>query len=101
MPKLPFFDGAFDVVLCAHLLFTYSRLFDFDWHLAACRELARVSAGEVRIHPLCGPDGRRYAELERLQRELLTRGIRSQVVRVDYEFFVGTQSMLVLNPAIS
>ena len=101
LPKLPFFDGAFDVVLCAHLLFTYSRLFDFEWHLAACRELARVSAGEVRIHPLCGPDGRRYPELERLQRELLTRGIRSQVVRVDYEFFVGTQSMLVLNPAIS
>ncbi|HTO02226.1 MAG TPA: class I SAM-dependent methyltransferase, partial [Opitutus sp.] len=101
LPKLPFLDGAFDVVLCAHLLFTYSRLFDFDWHLAACRELARVSAGEVKIHPVCGLDGRRYAELERLQRELLTRGIRSQVARVDYEFFVGSQSMLVLNPATS
>ena len=101
LPKLPFLDGAFDVVLCAHLLFTYSRLFDFDWHLAACRELARVSAGEVRIHPVCGLDGRRYAELARLQRELLARGIRSEVARVDYEFFVGSQSMLVLNPETS
>jgi hypothetical protein len=99
LPKLPFFDGAFDVVLCAHLLFTYSRLFDFDWHLAACLELARVSAGEVRIHPLCGPDGRRYDGLDRLRRELLTRGVSSEIVKIDYEFFVGTNSMLVLNPA--
>lgn len=99
LPRLPFFDGAFDLVLCAHLLFTYARQFDFAWHLAACRELARVSAGEVRIHPLCGLDGRRYAELDRLRRELLAAGVPSKVVAVPYEFFAGSNSMLVLNPA--
>ncbi len=99
LPRLPFLDGAFDLVLCAHLLFTYARHFDFAWHLAACRELARVSAGEVRIHPVCGPDGRRYGELDRLRRELLARGVRSKVVAVPYEFFVGSGSMLVLNAA--
>jgi hypothetical protein len=99
LPQLPFFDGAFDLVLCAHLLFTYSARFDFDWHLAACRELARVSAGEVRIHPLCGLDGKPYAEMERLRRELAGTGVTSEVVRVPYEFFAGASSMLVLNPA--
>ena len=99
LPKLPFLDGAFDLVLCAHLLFTYAGSFDFDWHVAACRELVRVSAGEVRIHPVCGADGRLYPELDRLRRELLTAGIRSEVVDVDYEFFNGSDSMLVLNPA--
>ncbi len=99
LPRLPFLDGAFDLVLCAHLLFTYARLFDFDWHLAACLELARVSAGEVRIHPVCGPDGRRYAELDRLRRELQANGVVSEVVGVNYEFFIGSHSMLVLNPA--
>lgn len=98
LPRLPFLDGAFDLVLCAHLLFTYARRFDFEWHLAACRELARVSAGEVRLHPVCGPDGRRYPELERLRRELLARGIASRIVPVAYEFFVGSSAMLVLNP---
>lgn len=98
LPRLPFLDGAFDLVLCAHLLFTYARHFDFEWHLAACRELVRVSTGEVRLHPLCGPDGKRYAELDRLRRELLTRGVRSKVVAVPYEFFAGSHSMLVLNP---
>ena len=101
LPKLPFLDGAFDLVLCAHLHFTYARHFDFNWHVAACRELARVSAGEVRIHPVCGPDGRQYGELTQLQRELRTCGVRSAVVDVNYEFFAGSDSMLVLNPATS
>ena len=96
LPLLPFLDGAFDLVLCAHLLFIYAACFDFQWHLEACSELARVSGGEVRIHPVCGADGRPYAELERLRRELLARGIPSEVVSVDYEFFAGSTSMLVL-----
>ncbi len=99
LPRLPFFDGTFDLVLCAHLLFTYAQRFDFDWHLAACRELVRVSAGEVRIHPLCGPDGKTYPGLARLRRELRAGGIVSEVVALDYEFFVGANSMLVLRRA--
>lgn len=96
LPRLPFLDGAFDLVLCAHLLFLYARRFDFAWHLEACRELVRVSTGEARIHPLCGPGGRRYPELSRLRRELLDHGITSEIINVDYEFFAGTSSMLVL-----
>jgi hypothetical protein len=101
LPRLPFLDHAFELVLCAHLLFIYARRFDLDWHVAACRELVRVSAGEVRIHPVCGANGRPYPELERLRRELLAQGVSSDVVRVDYEFFVGSGTMLVLNPQSS
>ena len=98
LPLLPFLDGAFDLVLCAHLLFIYAARFDFAWHVTACAELARVSNGEVRIHPVCGSDGKPYAELDRLRLELSARGITSAVVKVNYEFFVGTGTMLVLNP---
>ncbi len=101
LPRLPFFDGTFDLVLCAHLLFTYAQRFDFDWHLAACRELVRVSASEVRIHPLVGLDGKPYAGLARLRRELRAGGIASDVVAVDYEFFTGANSMLVLRRGAS
>lgn len=101
LPRLPFFDGTFDLVLCAHLLFTYAKRFDFDWHLAACRELVRVSAGEVRIHPLCGLDGKPYCGLARLRRELKDGGVTSEVRSVDYEFFAGASSMLVLRKAPS
>ena len=96
LPQLPFFDGTFDLVLCAHLLFVCARQFDFDWHLAACRELARVSAGEVRIHPVVGLDGRPYSALARLRRLLRTGGIASELVTTGYEFFAGSGSMLVL-----
>lgn len=101
LPLLPFLDGAFDLVLCAHLLFIYAARYDFAWHLTACAELARVSNGEVRIHPVCGPDGKPYAELDRLRSELGALGITSAVVRVNYEFFAGSSSMLVLNPTTS
>ena len=96
LPRLPFFDRTFDLVLCAHLLFLHAARFDFEWHLAACRELVRVSAREVRIHPLCGPDGKPYPKLPALRRELRAAGIESEVVTLDYEFFVGSNSMLVL-----
>lgn len=96
LPHLPFFDGAFDLVLCAHLLFIYSRQLDYDFHLAACRELSRVAKDEVRIHPVCGADGRPYPELNRLRRDLAAAGIGSEVRKVDYEFFAGSSSMLVL-----
>lgn len=96
LPRLPFFDRTFDLVLCAHLLFLYAERFDYEWHLNACRELVRVSAGEVRIHPICGADGRPYSKLPALRRELRAEGIESEIVDVDYEFFVGSDSMLVL-----
>jgi hypothetical protein len=99
LPRLPFFDGTFDVVLCGNLLFTDPRRFDLEWHLAACRELVRVSAVEVRLHPLCGPTGRPYPGLARLRRELRDHSIASEVRTVDYEFTAGTHSMLVLRRA--
>jgi SAM-dependent methyltransferase len=101
LPRLPFLDGTFDLVLCGHLLFVYAQLFDFEWHLAACRELVRVSAVEARIHPLCGADGKLYPGLARLRRELKAAGIESEVRALDYEFFVGANSMLVLRKEAS
>jgi len=96
LPQLPFADGAFDLVLCAHLLFTYARRFDHAFHLAACLDLMRVGRGEARLHPLCGLDGRPYPELPRLQADLRAAGIEARAVPVDYEFFAGTDRMLVL-----
>jgi hypothetical protein len=96
LPRLPFPDGIFDLVLCAHLLFTYSRRFDYAFHLAACRELFRVSSGEVRLHPVCGLDGKPYPELSRLLDELSLSGIDASVIPVDYEFFPGSDTTLVL-----
>jgi len=99
LPQLPFLDGAFDLVLCAHLLFVYEKRFDFSFHMEACRELVRVSRHEVRIHPVIGLGGKPYAGLGRLRAALADEGITSEIVPVDYEFFAGSDSMLVLKRA--
>lgn len=96
LPKLPFLDEAFDVVLCAHLLFLYPALFDFSFHVAACRELMRVARDEVRIHPVCGADGQPYPRLRELLDALAREGVQGEEVAVDYGFFAGAHSMLVL-----
>jgi hypothetical protein len=96
LPRLSFADGIFDLVLCGHLLFTYGAHFDFEWHLEACRELMRISTDEVRIHPICGLDGRPYPALDRLMSDLNRDGIASEVISVDYEFFAGTNRTLLL-----
>jgi len=79
LPRLPFFDGTFDVVLCAHLLFTGERRWDFDWTLAAVVELVRVSAGEVRLYPLSEVSGKTCSGLPRLRRALKDAGIESEL----------------------
>jgi hypothetical protein len=99
LPQLPFLDRAFDVVLCAHFLFLYAKQFDLAFHIEACRELVRVSRDEVRIHPVLGLGGKRYAQLKELRATLAADGIVSEIVRVEYEFFAGADEMLVLKRA--
>jgi hypothetical protein len=61
LPELPFPDHHFDLVLSAHLLFTYSdpvhggilpeSPFTLAWHLHAAEALWRVCRGELRLYP--------------------------------------------------
>ncbi len=99
LPELPFADGAFDLVLCGHLLFLHATQFDVGFHLAACREMVRVSRGEVRIHPVCGANGLAYPQLAALCGRLAAGGICAREVPVDYAFFKGAESVLVLERA--
>lgn len=96
LPELPFADGEFDMVLCGHLLFLHAAQLDAEFHFAACREMVRVSRGQVRIHPICGLNGLPYPELGILCGRLAAEGIRAEVKPVDYVFFNGADSMLVL-----
>jgi SAM-dependent methyltransferase len=96
LPFLPFRDGAFDLVLCSHLLFTYADRLDAGFHLAALRELTRVGV-EVRVFPLVDQAGRPLpALLASVVDGLSTLGVVATVEEVDYEFQRGAHSMLRL-----
>lgn len=95
LPELPFPDRRFDLVLCSHLLFTWADKYDRDWHLAALKELVRVSDDEVRIFPLVVQGtGEPVDYLPDLLDEL--EGVTAEIRKVRYEFQAGADEMLVL-----
>jgi hypothetical protein len=97
LPRLPFPDDRFDLVLTSHLLFTYADRLDADFHVAALVELLRVSRGEVRAFPLLDQTGQRVDTLLAEVRGRLTAlHIDSTVRQVGYEFQLGGNEMLVL-----
>jgi SAM-dependent methyltransferase len=96
LPHLPFRDGAFDLVLSSHLLFTYADRLDAAFHFAALVELARVGR-DVRVYPLVDQAGRPLPDLLRtLADGLGAAGLHADVVEVDHEFQRGARSMLRL-----
>lgn len=98
LPRLPFADGAFRLVLSAYLLFAYPDHLDEAGHEAGLRELARVAREEVRVFPLIDTAYVRYPTLDELRRRLAADGLESEVRRVDYEFQRGGNEVLILRP---
>ena len=95
LPSLPFPDGAFDLALCSHLLFLYSKQFDEVFHRASIRELSRVAA-EVRIFPLLALDGSRSPFVDACLADARASGLEAVIERVEYEFQRGGNEMLRL-----
>jgi hypothetical protein len=95
LPRLPFADGRFDLVLSSHLLFVYPDHFAYAEHLAFARELVRVGR-ETRIFPLVDTTTMPWPHVGRLRGDLAASGVASEVRRVGYEFIRGGNEVLVL-----
>ena len=93
LPALPFADRSFDLALCSHLLFLYSRQLDEAFHVAAALELCRV-AEEVRIFPLLALGGQPSAHVEPVVETLRAHGHHVSVDSVPYEFQKGGNQMM-------
>jgi hypothetical protein len=94
LPELPFPDDAFDLSLCSHLLFLYSKQLDFDFHLASMLEQLRI-AKEVRVFPLFDLECQKSTHLEPLCKALGDSGYRIELKTVAHEFQKGANQMLV------
>jgi len=94
LPSLPFGPSSFDLALCSHLLFTYSRLLSEDDHVAAIREMCRV-ATEARVFPVLDMfDGGQSPHLDGVIGRLRDAGFVVELQRVPYEFQRGGNEML-------
>lgn len=97
LPALPFAEGALDLALCSHLLFTYSDQLSLEDQIASIREMTRV-ASEARIFPLLHNTGEPSPHLEPLIETLSNEGYSAVEQAVSYEFQRGGNKMLVVTP---
>jgi hypothetical protein len=95
LPNLSFGDHEFELALCSHFLFTYTVQLDLTTHLEHIREMCRV-ANEVRIFPLVDMDGTPSSHVEPVMAALESDGYAVQRQKVDYEYQIGANEMLVL-----
>ena len=96
LPRLPFADDTFSLVLSGHFLFLYGDMLDLDFHKACLMELMRVSSGEVRIFPLSGLDLRPYCHLDEILLFLDSEGVDTEIVKVPFEFQRGANRMMTM-----
>ncbi len=102
LPHLPLAGESADLVLCSHLLFTWSDRLDVQWHRAALADLLRVTRGEVRIFPLVvQATGAAVPFLAQLIDEVRREGHDAVVRNVPYEFQRGAHAMLVIRRHIN
>ncbi len=95
LPELAFQENLFDLVISSYCLFTYEKQFDYEFHLKAIREMARVGE-EVRIFPLVRINGKPSGYLSNLMSELATGGFSTEIAPVSYQFQKGSDTMLVV-----
>jgi hypothetical protein len=95
LPSLPFADGAFDLALCSHLLFTYSEHLSASFHAEAVLEMCRV-ASEVRIFPIVEINGQPSRHIPDLCGVLSRLDLQWSVQQVEYRFQRGANEMLTI-----
>jgi len=98
LPALEFRDGAFDLAVCSHFLFLYSKQLTSAFHLAAIRELVRV-AREVRIFPLLALGSQSSAHVPVVMDHLQRDGFKVSIETVQYEFQRGGNQMMRIRQA--
>jgi SAM-dependent methyltransferase len=94
-PDLPFADGAFDLALVGHFVFTYADRLGESTVEAILRETVRV-ADEVLVYPLLTLAGRPYEPLGAMRERLAADGVRSTVEPTRFHFQKGADKRLRL-----
>ncbi|MCD4843526.1 MAG: class I SAM-dependent methyltransferase [Methanosarcinales archaeon] len=93
LPSLPFTDKEFDIALSSHFLFLYSSNLSLDFHRKAINEMVRV-AREIRIFPLVNVNTIPSPYVEHIKNELVKKGYKVTIEKVDYEFQKGGNEIL-------
>ena len=92
LPRLPLAASSFDLALCSHFLFLYSRELGLEFHLQALSELVRVAA-EVRVFPMISLDGTPSPHVAACRQFLERHGAQVTIEPVSFEFQRGANRL--------
>ncbi|MCR8660076.1 class I SAM-dependent methyltransferase [Paenibacillus endoradicis] len=98
LPNLPFQDDMFSCVICNHFLFLYQEQFDYSFHLAAIKEMIRVTkkGGIILLYPLVGFKDELYPHLDNLQQELSQMCVNVSIRTTEFRFLPSADGMLAI-----
>jgi hypothetical protein len=94
LPRLPFPDNYFSLILSSHFLFLYGDRLGYDFHVECLKELVRVCSGEIRVYPLTGLDAGTYPHLDEVITFLAQNEISAEVVTIPFAFQRGSNRMM-------
>jgi hypothetical protein len=100
LPRTPFEEDSFSLILCSHFLFLYEEQFDYEFHEKAILELIRICSkgGEIKLYPLLNLKAKSYSYLSKLM--LTLQNGRSQyeviveLVDTPFQFLPGATQLL-------
>lgn len=96
LPKLEFTAKQFDLALCSHFLFLYSKQLSYQFHIDAVTELCRT-AKEVRIFPILELGSKVSRHLAEVCDHLQSLGFETEIINVEYEFQKGGNQLLKIH----
>ena len=98
LPKIPFPDASFDLVLVSYLLLVYDEHLDYRFHRESILELLRITRGELRIYPLVNFRAEPSAHLQKLEADPVFASCNFEEVSTDFEFLAGSNRYLKVIP---
>jgi hypothetical protein len=96
LPKLPFKDKSFDLIVSAHFLLFYSENLSLEFHLESIKEMCRLG-NEIRIFPIVDLNANTSCYLRPVKEYIHSIGWLYEEVEVNYEFQKNGNRMLKLN----
>ncbi len=93
LPKLKFKTQQFDLALCSHFLFLYSKQLSCQFHINSITELCRT-AKEVRVFPILELGSNVSRHFAKVCNHLRALGFTIEILTVEYEFQKGGNQLL-------
>jgi len=93
LPKLPFKDNEFNLALCSHLMFLYSDILSYEFHVESIKEMLRVAI-EIRIFPIVDLNCNQSAYVEDIIEHFTAEGYDVTIEQCGYEFQKGANKLM-------